>query len=92
MKLLWDAINLRKLQEHGLIVDDIEEVLTDSRRLTYRTKSGQDTRRYKVIGKTVAGDFVRVILGITQNGNPRVVTAFPASDADIRAYRAKNRR
>ncbi|MEM6429030.1 MAG: DUF4258 domain-containing protein [Deinococcota bacterium] len=92
MILHWDAVNLRKIQKHGLAVEDVEEALADNRRLTLRTKTGQDAKRYKVIGKTVAGDFVRVILGITQNGDPRVVTAFPAPDADIRAYRTKNRR
>ena len=95
MNLVWDAVNTRKLAEHGLTTLDVEEALTDRTRFTARTRrrdgqqASQDTKRFRVIGKTRAGDFVTVILGITLEQRPRVVTAYPSSKRDIRAYRKR---
>ncbi|MDZ7705395.1 MAG: hypothetical protein U5L04_13045 [Trueperaceae bacterium] len=95
MKLIWDDINERKIAEHGLTKSDVEEALTDRNRFTTRTRQrdglqiAEDKKRYRVIGKTRAGDFVVIILGVTLEDKPRVVTSYPASKRDVRTYRKR---
>lgn len=95
MNLIWDAVNERKIAAHGLTRNDVEEALTDHHRFTARTRRrdrrqvAEDKKRFRVIGKTRAGAFVVVILGVTLEGQARVVTAYPASQRDVRMYRKR---
>lgn len=93
-KLLWDRVNTRKVAQHKLTVEEVEEALADRRRIDKRTGTGdsgqnKDIRRYRVVGKTLSGDFITVILGITSNDLPRVVTAFPSPPKDVRLYKRR---
>jgi uncharacterized DUF497 family protein len=93
-KLLWDSVNRRKIVQHNLTVEEVEEALADRRRVDNRTRTGdsgqnKDIKRFKMVGKTYAGDFITVILGITSNGLPRVVTAYPSPQKDVRLYKRR---
>lgn len=93
-RLVWDNVNTHKIARHNLTVDDVEEALVDRRRVDNRTRTGdsgqnKDMKRFKMVGKTLSGDFITVILGITVDGLPRVVTAYPSPQKDVRLYKRR---
>lgn len=90
MSLIWDRINLRKVLDHRVEPDEVEEAFEDPRRLIRRTRSLQGVRRYQMIAQTASGRYLRVIFEQLPEGI-RVTTAFDADDGDHRRYRQRGK-
>lgn len=90
MNLIWDRINLRKVIDHRVEPDEVEEAFDDRRRLVRRTRSEGQVRRYQMIAQTASGRYLRVIFEQLPEGI-RVTTAFDADDRDYRRYQQRGK-
>jgi uncharacterized DUF497 family protein len=82
--------------KHGVIQEEVDEVLTDPDRITVRTGGARgNNRRYLVIGESEGSRVLRVIFEEEYNGDSQgrliLITAFDAPEADKRRYRRKVR-
>ncbi len=71
MKLLWDDWNIEKITtKHRVSPEEVEEAIQDSRRHVSRTRTGaHGYRRYKVVGRTLSGRYLRVVIDSMPAGN-----------------------
>jgi uncharacterized DUF497 family protein len=82
--LAWDEINEAHIARHGVIREEVEEVV---RNAPYITKSRNKT--YRVIGQTDGGRYLTVIVAREPRGPFFVVTARDADAPERRAYRRR---
>ena len=85
----WDDENREHLTAHKVAPAECEHVLlNDPWDLRYETIDNEE--RYRSVGLTNGGRLLSVVWTI-RNGKVRVVTAFPATVSDKRAFLEKHR-
>ena len=81
----WDEGNRSEIAARGLLSSECEEAMMDRRRVPREADSGCGEWRAGVIGRSRAGRLLVVVY--TMRGDRfRVVTAWPATGRDARAY------
>ena len=89
MRVCWDTWNIGHIARHRVRKAEVEEALRDPNRYVARTRArSKNERRYLVVGRTMSGRMLRVILALKENC-VYPITAFDATDADRRLYRRK---
>ncbi len=89
MNLIWDDWNIDHIAKHGIIPKEVEEAVRDRHRVRLRLGTSRfGLKRYKIIGCTKAGRYLRVLLDLKKEGF-YVVTSYDAPDSDIRLYRRR---
>ena len=81
-ELVWDAWNVAHIAHHEVTPEEVEEVCWG---FTHSSRTYQD--RLRVIGQTVSGRTLTVILAPVQTEIYYPVTARPASRSERRTYR-----
>ena len=79
-ELTWDERNEAHIARHGVEPEEVEDVCFSQRSLSVRMRH----RRYRVIGQTVDGRYLTVILDSEQAGTFYVVTSRDATDPERR--------
>lgn len=82
-ELVWDTWNVTHIARHGVLRDEVEEICT-SEAITSETYAG----RIRVIGSTVVGRVLTVILAPKGDDIYYPVTARPASRKERQIYEA----
>ena len=79
--LRWDPWNVNHIAAHGVTINEVEEVCTGAfmSRLSY-------SNPVMIIGPTLSGRFLSVVLEATGEGSNYVVTARPSSRRERRLY------
>jgi uncharacterized DUF497 family protein len=84
--LEWDAANEGHIARHGVTPEEVEEALTDPRRIGAPAYSTEGERRWALLGAT--GDRrVRYVVYTRRGDRLRVVTARDATALQRRRYR-----
>ena len=86
--LLWDDWNVEHIARHGVNPGEVEEVCLDEETLFFRA----GRRRYRAIGRTVAGRYLTVFLDHMGGGDYYPVTARPADDGERRLFQRQRGR
>ena len=84
----WDAANLGHIADHGVSLEEVEEVFADTRRVSVEAYNTSTERRWAIVGSS---DDERVLFVVytRRDGAIRVVTARDASPTLVRRYRRK---
>jgi uncharacterized DUF497 family protein len=82
----WDEANLEHIGGHGVEPGEVEEALSDPRRLSEGAYNSRGERRWAMLGATEPGRILFVVLARRSRGL-RVVTARPATERERRRYR-----
>ena len=80
--LIWDDWNEDHIAHHGVSLEEVEEVIYGA---THIIKGRGGT--YRVIGQTLGGRFLTVVVAPRGGGTYYVVTARDANSEERRAYR-----
>jgi uncharacterized DUF497 family protein len=90
MKLIWDQRNIAHIARHRVAPEEVNQAIADPRRVQLRARAGRyGYRRYKIVGQTLSGRYLRVLLDLMPEGF-YTVTAFAADAADRRAYNRRH--
>jgi uncharacterized DUF497 family protein len=81
----WDDGNRGEIAAHGILPGECEEAMGDRRRLAREVDNGRGEWRAGMIGSTRAGRLLVVVYTMRAD-RFRVVTAWPATGRDARAY------
>lgn len=73
MRFIWDAENIGHIARHGVAPREAEEVVTADDTLIVPARD----RRFSAYGATATGRSVRVIYEPIDQGDLRVITAYP---------------
>ncbi len=84
----WDEANLEHIARHGVSPLEVEEAVTDPRRLGVPAYNLRGEVRWAVLGATEAGRVLFVVL-TRRHGRIRVVTARDATPREKRRYRRR---
>ena len=83
-RIAWDERSIEHIARHGVTQDEVDEAVSAS---PFITRARDDT--YRVIGQTVSGRYLTIILAPRGSGTYYVVTA---RDSDARERRIYHRR
>ncbi|MBI4317159.1 MAG: BrnT family toxin [Chloroflexi bacterium] len=83
-RLIWDPWNVAHIADHQVIPEEVEEVC-HGRPMTSTTLED----RLRVVGPTLAGRMLTVILAAKEEGVYYLVTARPASRKERRLYQQR---
>ena len=78
----WDEVNEDHIARHGVDTDEVEEVFIRRHRL-YRSREG----RYVVLGQSMGGRYLMIVLEQKEHGEIRVVTARDMSEKERRRFK-----
>lgn len=90
MEFDWDGANEEHLAEHGVTVDEAEELFYNSP-VSLGCSTRNNEKRHVAVGVTDAGRCLTLVY-VVRAGAVRVVTAFDASERHLRMYRRKKRK
>ena len=83
----WDAANLRKLADHGIMKEEAIEAI-EGLTVELPTQMSEGAYRYKLIGETTTGKVLVVLW--TEGRQPdtiRIFNAYKAEPREVRIYR-----
>lgn len=83
-ELLWDDENVGHISRHGVVEEEVEEVVFDEWSMT---AASPHPLRTLFVGPTDAGRFLFVVIARTGEGQGRAVTARDASRKERDAYK-----
>ena len=83
-ELLWDAENVDHIGWHGVVEEEVEEVVFGDSSMT---AASPHPLRTLFVGPTDAGRFLCVVIARTGEGQGRVITARDASGKERDAYK-----
>jgi uncharacterized DUF497 family protein len=86
----WDDTNTDHVRRHGIEPNDVEEPLTDPRRLSVAAYNIAGEARRGVRGATSAGRVLIVVI-TKRAGRTRVITAYDADRAEKKRYRTRGK-
>lgn len=81
----WDENNELHIARHGVLPDEVEQVVFDQRSLVLRTRNNS----YAILGRSESGRHLAVIIRPITGRGARVITAWEMSDAERRRFRRK---
>ena len=76
----WDDANEEHIAAHGIQPDDVEEAISDPRRIRKPARRVRGEARWGIVGSTEAGRVLSIIY-TRRAGRLRVVSAWDAVDA-----------
>jgi uncharacterized DUF497 family protein len=82
----WDDANVDHIARHRVRPEEVEEALTDPRRIGTPAYDADNERRLAILGATADGRVLFVVFTIRQ-GKVRAVAARDATSAQRRRYR-----
>ncbi len=82
----WDEANLKHIGRHRVTAEEVEEALTDPRRLGAPAYDVRGETRWALLGATETGRVLFVVY-TRRRGKIRVVTARDATSKEKRRYR-----
>jgi len=86
----WDEANTAHIARHGVRPQEVEEALTDPKRLVLRTRSQGGEERWAALGATEAGRVLFVVF-TRREGRVRPITARDATLEEKRRYRRRGK-
>ena len=90
-EFIWDDWNIDHLAGHNVRPEEAEDAFLDTQRVPTVAHTGDDERRYAVIGRTGAGRILVVVFALVSDAI-YVITAYDASDRRKRQYCRRNLR
>lgn len=84
-ELIWDDWNIRHIARHNVIPEEVEEVC-ESNNINV-SKSRKQT--YRIIGKTLAGRYLFIILALKGRSSFYIVTARDATFSERKLFKRK---
>ena len=85
-KLLWDKDRLAHITKHGVEKEEVEEACWGP----YLILRGKGDK-YQLLGQTLSGRYLFVVLAHKGGGNFKVVTARDMSQSERRRFRKRKR-
>lgn len=86
MNFDWDSGNIEHIARHNLTPKEVEEALSDRKRIGTNAYQVQNEPRVAILGKTISGRILFVVF-TQRNKFIRVITARDASDKEKKRYR-----
>lgn len=81
VRIAWDDWSIDHIARHGVMQDEVEEVVAAA---MFITRGRDDT--YRVIGRTIGGRYLTMVIAPRGGGVFYVVTARDADSSERRAY------
>ena len=90
--LIWDEENEEQISRH-LPSTVVQSVFDANDWIVTRNKRHQPTDRFRLIGRTLGGDLLTVVIAPTSNDRAwRPVTAYPSEPGEVQLFERTKRR
>ncbi len=87
-ELVWDDWNEEHIARHGVRPEEVKEAVFDQASIFFRTTGGE-AERYLVLGISVAGRYLFVVLEPLSGDRAYVVTARDMTDGEKRRFKRR---
>jgi uncharacterized DUF497 family protein len=90
VELKWTQNTVDHIQRHGVMPEEVEEVIYEGKPFVKRGPGSGRNRRYYVLGQTQAGRYLQIGLGRVGGTTFKVITARNMEDDERRLYKKRS--